>query len=87
MITPAQAMAFFSLTDEAEAKQTFETVKEILIERGLVKPDDAPKLGRPRGSRNHAKSQPLLEDVISIKDALHEALAVAKDHRGKVGIE
>jgi hypothetical protein len=56
-------MAFFNLTDEEEAKRTFQTVKEILIERGLVKPDDAPKLGRPRGSHNHAKSQPLLEEV------------------------
>jgi len=78
MITPAQAMAFFSLTEEDEAKQTFETIKEIMIERGLAKADDAPKRGRPQGSRNRAKSQPLLEDVIGIKDALQEALAVAK---------
>ena len=63
MITPAQAMAFFSLTEEDEAKQTFETIKEIMIERGLVKADDAPKVGRPRGSRNRAKSQPLLDEV------------------------
>ncbi len=63
MITPAQAMAFFSVADQDEAMQAYQVAKEILIERGFVKPDDAPKLGRPRGSRNHAKSQPLLEEV------------------------
>jgi len=66
MITPAQAMAFFSLTEEDEAKQTFATIKEIMIERASLKADDAPKVGRPRGSRNRAKSQPPLTDSMFV---------------------